>query len=91
MADLNAESPCKNCRHWVQQRNNKLMGHCQAPLPASIREVVGRGIMERGMWMWIDSVKTCEAVSRKLDVTRVGRRQDVPDGVGSPQNEKAPG
>jgi hypothetical protein len=53
--------PCATCVHW--KRQNKIMGRCTYPLPGSVRQIVGDGVMQKGVWQWIETVGRCGTYS----------------------------
>lgn len=55
-------SVCKDCVYW--HRQNSVMGRCKYPLPDSVREMVGKGVMKGGVYQWVDAVKACVAFEK---------------------------
>lgn len=55
--DQETRSLCQTCRHW--KRQNRVMGRCAYPLPASLREIVGSAVMKRGVYQWVGLVHQC--------------------------------
>ena len=60
--DCETKLPCATCAHW--KRQNRVMGRCTYPLPASLHEIVGSVVMKRGVYQWVGSVHQCAAYSR---------------------------